>query len=319
MSVQAQDKGGRWQFENNGFDTADWDNLEDSGILLGDATYSSEEPAEGDSYLWLDTLYTKNYFRIDDSADLDFADEDIGISAWIYPIVINDVHYFVIKGDQFSVPITTNYSLRISKSKRLEFLVRDSLGAKKVSSSFTIPVNKWTFIAAFYDYNAAKVYMWNSAISTPIDTLDFNISFFSNDDPLSIGSWYRSDPDNPSIKDFKGRIDDVRISGSIGNIIPESTNIDHLKGPSEFNLKQNYPNPFNPVTVISWHLAVGSHVELAVYNVLGKKVTTLISEKQSAGAHHVEWDAGGFASGVYYYQLRTSAGFIQTKKLILLK
>ena len=151
-----QDKGGRWQFEDNGFDTADWDNLDDSGALQGDASYSSVDPAEGSSYLWLDTNSVNDYFRIDDSDDLDFKDEDIGISMWIYPLLINDVHYLINKGDQFSDTITTNYSLRISNKGSLEFLVRDSTKAQKVGSSFTIPVNQWTFVAAFYDHDGNR-------------------------------------------------------------------------------------------------------------------------------------------------------------------
>ena len=60
-------------------------------------------------------------------------------------------------------------------------------------------------------------------------------------------------------------------------------------------------------------------VKLTIYNLLGQKVATLVSEKQKAGHHHVEWDASGFASGVYYYRLSTDAGFVQAKKLVLLK
>jgi len=60
-------------------------------------------------------------------------------------------------------------------------------------------------------------------------------------------------------------------------------------------------------------------VELSIYNTLGQKVAKLVSEKQSAGTYKLEWDASDFASGVYYYQLRTSEGFVQTKKLILLR
>jgi len=86
-----------------------------------------------------------------------------------------------------------------------------------------------------------------------------------------------------------------------------------------FRLEQNYPNPFNPKTVISWQLAVGSYVDLSVYNLLGEKVTTLIAKEQKAGKYQIEWDAGDFASGVYFYQLSTDQGFVQTRKLVLMK
>jgi hypothetical protein len=86
-----------------------------------------------------------------------------------------------------------------------------------------------------------------------------------------------------------------------------------------FYLAQNYPNPFNPETVISWQLPVSSYVELGIYNIMGQKLCTLVSEKQEAGQHSVEWDASGFPSGVYFYQIRTKSGYINTKKLVLIK
>ncbi len=91
------------------------------------------------------------------------------------------------------------------------------------------------------------------------------------------------------------------------------------KIPAKFALRQNYPNPFNPTTTISYQLPKQSNVELNIYNLLGQKVATLVSKKQPAGSHKVEWDATGFASGVYLYKLSTDQGFTKIKKLILLK
>jgi hypothetical protein len=89
--------------------------------------------------------------------------------------------------------------------------------------------------------------------------------------------------------------------------------------PKEFTLHQNYPNPFNAKTVIRWQLAVGSDVDLSIFNLLGQKVATLVEKRQNAGTYQVEWDASGFASGVYLYRIKTDIGYIETKKLILLK
>ncbi len=86
----------------------------------------------------------------------------------------------------------------------------------------------------------------------------------------------------------------------------------------KFCLNQNYPNPFNPSTVISWQLTVGSDVDLSIYNILGEKVATLISERQEAGYHQVKWDAGDLASGVYYYMIQ--AGEYQAgRRMVLLR
>lgn len=89
--------------------------------------------------------------------------------------------------------------------------------------------------------------------------------------------------------------------------------------PIAFNLIQNYPNPFNPKTVISYQLPTLIKVELSIYNILGQKVHNLVSKKQPAGTYKVEWDAAGFASGIYFYKLSTTNGYSKTKKLVLLK
>ncbi len=88
--------------------------------------------------------------------------------------------------------------------------------------------------------------------------------------------------------------------------------------PSVFRLYQNYPNPFNPTTVISYKLSAISNVTLKVYDILGRVVATLVSEKQNAGNYSVTFDGGRLASGVYFYRL-TAGNFVSVKKLVLVK
>ncbi len=103
--------------------------------------------------------------------------------------------------------------------------------------------------------------------------------------------------------------------------------------PDEFILYQNYPNPFNPSTKIKFIIprdvrGETRDVTLKVYDILGNEVATLVKEELSAGHYEVEFDVsllsglvsaeGGYASGVYLYQLKTN-NFIQTKKMLLLK
>ena len=78
------------------------------------------------------------------------------------------------------------------------------------------------------------------------------------------------------------------------------------------------PVPFNPTTIISWQLAVGSHVEVTVYNVLGEKIATLVAEKQSAGYHQIEFNAKNLPSGVYLYRMKAGK-WQDVKKMILLR
>jgi hypothetical protein len=103
-------------------------------------------------------------------------------------------------------------------------------------------------------------------------------------------------------------------------ILHEPNNIENkVQRVNTFVLHQNYPNPFNPTTAIGYQISAISDIELSIYNQLGERVSTLISGRQDAGIHEVVWDASGYASGIYYYTLSTDAGYIQTRKMILLK
>ena len=88
--------------------------------------------------------------------------------------------------------------------------------------------------------------------------------------------------------------------------------------PEKFVLYQSYPNPFNPVTTISFELPYTGDVSLKVFNILGQEVETLVNEFKNSGKYSIQFNAGGFASGIYFYQLR-SGDFVEVKKMILMK
>jgi len=87
----------------------------------------------------------------------------------------------------------------------------------------------------------------------------------------------------------------------------------------QFLLAQNYPNPFNPSTNISYDVARPSHVQLAVYDLSGKLVRTLVDQAQSAGMHSVMFRADGLASGTYIYTMRVDGAVVQTRTMSLVK
>lgn len=92
--------------------------------------------------------------------------------------------------------------------------------------------------------------------------------------------------------------------------------------PEKFYLGQNFPNPFNPVTKIKFEIpevrANGLFTTLAVYDVSGKHVSTLISEQLQPGVYEVDWNAEDYPTGTYFYKL-TSDFFEETKKMMLIK
>ncbi|MFQ3597399.1 MAG: endonuclease/exonuclease/phosphatase family protein [Chloroherpetonaceae bacterium] len=96
--------------------------------------------------------------------------------------------------------------------------------------------------------------------------------------------------------------------------------------PHSFALQQNYPNPFNPSTTIAYQLGSISDVKLEIYDVLGRKVGTLVNSRQAAGAYSVNFNASRLSSGVYFYRLQATAtngatgqNFVETKKMMLVK
>ena len=103
-------------------------------------------------------------------------------------------------------------------------------------------------------------------------------------------------------------------SGDVTSLIDET----ETTQPSEIRLNQNYPNPFNPATVISFELPAAGMVTLEVFDMLGRKVTTLASGQFPGGSHQVTFDASHLASGVYLYRIQAD-NFVQTRKLTLLK
>lgn len=99
-----------------------------------------------------------------------------------------------------------------------------------------------------------------------------------------------------------------------------------ISGIGSFELSQNYPNPFNPVTSIQYEVSRSYndvHASLKIYNVLGRKVRTLVDEPQKAGSYQVSWDGkddrgNDVSSGIYFYTF-TAGDYSNTRKMTFLK
>ena len=137
----------------------------------------------------------------------------------------------------------------------------------------------------------------------------FGVVYFEGGEPF-ISSFYT----------MKG----CRINGIYyGDTTLTSINLISSNIPNKYSLFQNYPNPFNPVTKIKFDIlgAVKGKtldVKLIIYDITGREIQTLVNEKLNPGTYEVTFDGSNYASGVYFYQLR-SGDFVETKKLVLLK
>ncbi|NOZ63173.1 MAG: T9SS type A sorting domain-containing protein [Calditrichaeota bacterium] len=128
--------------------------------------------------------------------------------------------------------------------------------------------------------------------------------------------------------DFAG----VLANSSDGSIIPitpigktlvTKVAISNEKVITDYSLQQNYPNPFNPETTIEYHLPRASHVEIAIFNLQGQRIVTLVDKHQSAGSFQINWngknqESENVASGIYVYQLK-AGDFILSKKMMFLR
>ncbi len=88
--------------------------------------------------------------------------------------------------------------------------------------------------------------------------------------------------------------------------------------PHQLQLLQNYPNPFNSSTTIEYALPQDAEVTIEIYDILGRRVETLVQEEQQAGYHQVVWDASDHSSGLYFYRIQAGE-YAETRKMVLLK
>ena len=115
-----------------------------------------------------------------------------------------------------------------------------------------------------------------------------------------------------------------RIYGKDQAVISSGSHQMKIKAiPDEYALHHNYPNPFNPSTTILYDVPQEGYVSLIVYDLMGREITKLMNGRMDAGYYSMQWNGrnsfGSMVSaGVYFYQIQVN-GFVQTKKMLLLK
>jgi hypothetical protein len=156
------------------------------------------------------------------------------------------------------------------------------------------------------------------AYGTPIelsqyDTLTMQVGF-NCPEPLDAGNcrlivWVQADDNSHKILQAAG----IKLN----QLRPVAVDYE-IRSPRDFYLSQNYPNPFNAQTRIEYSLASPSQVNLEIYDILGRRIETLVNEIQQPGVQSVIWDAEDMPSGIYFYRIQ-AGGCIETKKMNLMK
>jgi len=153
-----------------------------------------------------------------------------------------------------------------------------------------------------------------------VDSLQYNdeVPWDSNADGTGFSlEFMGSDLDNSLPQSWKAATQQGGTPGAINSILIVS-NEDNESVPTEIYLNQNYPNPFNPSTNITFELPEQSNVRLAIFDMLGRKVSELTNEVRVAGVHTFTWNASEQSSGVYFYRLEVGKE-VFTKKMLLIK
>jgi len=177
----------------------------------------------------------------------------------------------------------------------------------------------WHYIStgSYYTLNSIS-YIRNKAIAagdngTVLTSTDDGITW-KEEQRISYNSFYSTDILNYNLFAFGefGSIIKTTSKKFSANIYMKNTNIGkHLSG--------NHPNPFNSQTVISYSLTVDKFVEVKIYDVLGKKISTFVNKIQGQGIHSVIWDATQFPGGIYLYSIEADGFLIDSGKMLQLK
>jgi hypothetical protein len=168
---------------------------------------------------------------------------------------------------------------------------------------------------------------WQTA--SELNNFGFSIERKVNDKEnrwSSIG-FQKSAGDSRALTDYSF-IDKSPVGGTIFNYRLKQINLDGTFDysdevqvtftPEKFALHQNFPNPFNPSTKIRFTLQQESDVKIKVFDQLGQEVTRLLDTQMESGYHEVEFNAAGYASGLYFYSIEAGS-FTEVKKMMLLK
>ena len=161
-----------------------------------------------------------------------------------------------------------------------------------LSYQFGRPLRQWTFLV-----NQARRAIDDEYTITVIDSLGVS----------------RKHPSFGDEYNLVGAFIDGRVYGTIASV-----QVPAVAVPGAPSLSQNYPNPFNPSTTIRYALPARSRVTLAVINVLGQNIATLVDDNQLPGFHEVRFDGSSLAGGMYFYRL-IAGNTVLSRAFLLLK
>ncbi|MBN1464848.1 T9SS type A sorting domain-containing protein, partial [candidate division KSB1 bacterium] len=302
---------------------AAWHLDEDDGAILRDAAGNANDGELFNGMQW-GAGYTGNgvlldgiddYGRIPGSSSLDISGNGVSVSVWTkLALLPNELPgaYGPIYDSE-----SDNYVIYEDKNaNELRFKVTTTAGAERPGiPGAKLRAHEWLHIVGVYDGSQAMIYL-NGELQ---DSHPLTGTVRPGQTALigqSAGSFFKGCIDEIQIFSRGLSEDEIQFlySGAKQAIaVAEQTEL-----PRDFWLAQNYPNPFNPTTTIQYSIPRAGLVSLHVYDVIGRKVITIVNQYQQDGLHSVHFDASELATGMYVYRLELDS-YTAVKKMILIK
>ena len=194
-------------------------------------------------------------------------------------------------------------------------------------------LNSWELMGIDFKYSAPRFFTVDNSLSGQLFISDSTDILFSDNHGNSFSSLFSTESEITGL--YKKPDSDLlyvltkeellELNTETKEIkslkkLPVSMEQDPIQIPDRITLHQNYPNPFNPTTRITYTLIEDSHVELHIYDSIGRQLQTLVDERKTAGNHYVTFNASGYSSGIYYYQLLVPESSLHLiRKMTLIK
>jgi len=258
-----------------------------------------------------------------------------GATAYLW--ITTDVNIGAVAGHKINVAALTTADLTLSSGSKFGSTYTggdqtfDATLPVELSSFTTLVTSQYfvelhwttqseTGVSGYYIYRNASNDIGSAQIVSPLISAT-NTSSEANytyvDTEVLPGTWYYwlQNMDMDGSFSYHGPVTASVTGGNDGPVTPDI--------PLVTSLQNIYPNPFNPVTTITYGLEHSGKVTVEIYNILGQKMRTLVSDTKAAGNYRVRWngldDKGrAVTSGIYYVKM-TSGNYSQMKKVVLMK
>jgi len=287
--------------------------------FIGNPTYSTDA-AVGDYSLQFEG--DSSYLEIDSPF---LTSEEFTVDFWFKAdsTPVDGTRMLIKEGSQSWFQI--NYQIRFGAGGQLvpaSYIpsTGNYIGTNLADTSATIEAHKW-YRLIFEVGDGYASYELRDSTNTMISDNSITLEGIP---AQATGPFRLAHANGSSQNFFQGKIDNVQIYNFPRDSIATNAEPDNRPElPNEIRLASNYPNPFNPVTTIEFRVPYRQKVALGVYDILGRKVATLISDEVESGPHSVQWTGKNkwgqpVASGVYFYRLKTP-GDLRIRKMVLLR